>query len=81
MRKPGHFVVTAALIGVAFASPGGVLASARGCPDGWSIVPNPAPAGSELFDVSGTSPSDVWAVGFWYEQRYIPLVEHWDGNE
>jgi hypothetical protein len=58
---------------------------------GWAIVqsPQPRPEFNEiaypLQDVSGTSPSDVWAVGFRVidfgeSLSYGPIIEHWDGR-
>ena len=56
---------------------------------GWSVVPSPQPPSGEAYqlqDVSGTSPSDVWAVGFRVIQQgehvsFAPLIEHWDGRQ
>jgi hypothetical protein len=56
---------------------------------GWSIVPSPQPPSGEAYllqDVSGTSPRDVWAVGFRQipdgeHSTVAPLVEHWDGRQ
>lgn len=46
----------------------------------WSIVPTPDPGsqGNALFDVSGSSSSDVWAVGF-SNLGSQTLIEHWNG--
>ncbi len=31
--------------------------------------------------VSGTSPSDIWAAGFWYDRiGNYPLIDHWNGS-
>jgi hypothetical protein len=51
----------------------------------WSMVPgmNPAAGINSLSAVSGTSPSDVWAVGFRRESDAVlpqALIEHWDGH-
>jgi Carboxypeptidase regulatory-like domain len=56
---------------------------------GWSIVPSPQPPSGEAYllqDVSGTSPRDVWAVGFRQipdgeHSDVAPLIEHWDGRQ
>jgi len=55
---------------------------------GWREVPSPQPPPGEAYllqDVSGTSPRDVWAVGFRAIQQgehvtFAPLIEHWDGS-
>ncbi|MCK6571536.1 hypothetical protein L6V77_10635 [Myxococcota bacterium] len=55
---------------------GGGLPNACGvrpCIDGWCYV-NPLPAGEDLYGVSGTSASDVWAVG---DNLH---TQHWDGD-
>jgi hypothetical protein len=49
----------------------------------WSIVPthHPGASHSTLSAVSALSPSDVWAVGTWFDgTRYRTLAEHWDGT-
>ncbi|HKP53287.1 MAG TPA: S-layer homology domain-containing protein [Chloroflexia bacterium] len=52
----------------------------------WSIVPSPNGPGDTgyLYDISGSSPDDIWAVGDYvanismsYKQ---PLTLHWNGN-
>ncbi len=50
----------------------------------WNVVPNPAfsDVDASLYDVAGTGPDDVWAVG---EHGYgdFPLhalIEHWNGH-
>jgi hypothetical protein len=56
---------------------------------GWSVVPSPQPPPGEAYqlqDVSGTSRSDVWAVGFRQipngeHPTVAPLIEHWDGRQ
>ena len=48
---------------------------------GWSSVPM-AHTGT-VNGLSGSSPTDVWAVGYFYDQpqgRYRPLTLHWDGS-
>ena len=61
------------------------LAAKRADWDGrsWTAVPSPnvGDTSNMLKDVDATSPTDVWAVG-WYvdQQHYRPLVEHWDGT-
>ncbi len=46
---------------------------------GWTLVPNAAPAGGELSDVSADSPRDVWIVGS-ADAGNRALVEHWNGH-
>jgi hypothetical protein len=52
----------------------------------WSIVPSPNRSGhthNVLHGVSGTSASDVWAVGFSHDGT-LPsrtLIQHWDGTK
>ena len=49
----------------------------------WSLVtsPNGTPYGSSLNSVSGTSASDVWAVGTSYDGASLKtLTLHWDGS-
>jgi hypothetical protein len=56
---------------------------------GWSVVPSPQPPPGEAYqlqDVSGTSPKDVWAVGYRVidggeHPEFAPLIEHWDGRQ
>jgi len=56
---------------------------------GWREVPSPQPPPGEAYllqDVSGTSPKDVWAVGFKQipdgeHSDVAPLIEHWDGRQ
>ena len=45
----------------------------------WKIVQSPTISGAILVGVSGTSPSDVWAVGYLTDQS-AALIEHWDGR-
>ena len=50
----------------------------------WSVVPSPDPGiDNTLESVSGTGPSDIWAVG-WFEnaqQTFIALLfAHWNGT-
>jgi hypothetical protein len=46
------------------------------------LPPNP-PTNNEVYlkSVAETAPSDVWAVGSYYDNNHIgqPLAEHWDG--
>jgi hypothetical protein len=54
----------------------------------WSVVPSPSPGvGQQLNEVSGSSATDVWAVGWSLatiashnQYYYHPLIEHWDGS-
>lgn len=46
----------------------------------WSIVSSPNSSDSLLYSVSGTSSSDVWAVGQGQGWADTTLVEHWDGS-
>lgn len=48
----------------------------------WTIVRSPSPnASQQLNDVSGTSATDVWAVGYHSAgRRHHPLIERWDGS-
>ncbi len=49
----------------------------------WSIVnsPNPTPNnGVFLTSVSASSVSNVWAVGYFYNNSDHTLAEHWNGN-
>ncbi|MFL5734287.1 MAG: hypothetical protein ACJ78Q_13960, partial [Chloroflexia bacterium] len=53
----------------------------------WSIAPSPNRSGNgvhnRLMAVSGTSPADVWAVGYSSNQSGAAqtLIEHWDGTQ
>jgi hypothetical protein len=52
----------------------------------WRQTTVPKPAGSTgaiLTAVSGTSPTDVWAVGEYFDAGRVnrSLVEHWDGTK
>jgi len=56
----------------------------------WTYVPSPQPHGDEigypLEDVSGSSPTDVWAVGaraIEYDETVVfsSIAEHWDGSQ
>lgn len=54
--------------------------------DDWTRVPTPPnpDAAEYLTSVDGTSPDDVWAVGYAqsYESNdFFPVIEHWDGTE
>jgi len=50
----------------------------------WNVISNPATSlGDEtrLSGVSGTGPSDVWAVGYYASNNaWHTLIEHWDGS-
>jgi hypothetical protein len=50
----------------------------------WTVVPSPAPgSSSQLRSVRGTSASDVWAVGSYFDDTANmrkTLILHWDGN-
>jgi hypothetical protein len=47
----------------------------------WSRLPSPTrPVGSFLLDVTATSPTDAWAVG-WSFGDPRTLIEHWNGSE
>jgi hypothetical protein len=50
----------------------------------WTRMPSPNPSSQRnwLMDVSGSSPSDVWAAGsYWNEAgERRALLMHWDGN-
>jgi hypothetical protein len=48
----------------------------------WTLLPV-ANTGT-VNGLSGLSPNDVWAVGYFYDQpqgRYRPLTQHWDGTK
>jgi len=52
--------------------------------NGWSIVGSPNPPGrtAYLAAVAGSSPTDIWAVGYSGSAAgTIPLVEHYDGRD
>src|SRR5436190_4216346 len=76
--------VALAMVGTLTAISAPALASSRhpGGPDrGWSQVPIPKQAG--LLGVSGSSTSDVWAVGYIYKQQfavYRPVAIHSTGG-
>jgi len=51
----------------------------------WSLVTAPVPAGNNdsLFAMAGTSSSDVWAVGTYFnssEKYYDTLIDHYNGT-
>lgn len=47
----------------------------------WKAVPSPTPGISSTFlGVSGTSQSDVWAVGTKTSVANVPLLAHWNGS-
>jgi len=46
----------------------------------WTVVPSPSTdLDQQLNEVSGTSATDVWAVG-WRRAGKAPLIQHWDGS-
>ncbi len=55
-----------------------------GCGPAWRIVasPNSSANTNILFGVAGTSTSDLWDVGTYYDQNFTAqtLIEHWDGS-
>jgi hypothetical protein len=49
----------------------------------WSLVASPNPAGgfNELSNVAATSPSNAWAVGFYFTAgKQKTLIAHWNGT-
>ena len=51
---------------------------------GWSVVPSPNENtfNNYLFDVSATSASDAWAVGFYDTgSALLTMAQHWDGSQ
>jgi hypothetical protein len=52
------------------------------CRPFWQVVPSPdgGPTGNGLQSVASLSPSDVWAVGSYFTNRSLSLIEHWDGR-
>src|SRR5258705_6948966 len=44
----------------------------------WRVVGSPRFGGGNLFGVSGSSASDLWAVG--RTNSVHPIAEHWDGT-
>src|SRR5205823_4468957 len=54
------------------------------CQSIWTAVPSPSPgsAFSSLLAVSGSGPSDAWAVGYYTDPNglYLALAEHWNGS-
>src|SRR2546426_2430536 len=68
---------------------GSAAASSRtpgSCDPTWHVVhpPNPGPFYNELNDITGTSSTDLWTVG-WYTNvsngSSLTLAEHWDGTQ
>ena len=45
----------------------------------WVAAPFPVLPGATLYDVSGTSSTDVWVVGAYNYAPSAPVVGHWDG--
>lgn len=56
------------------------LAAAQATARCWQVVANPGPSGANLRGVSGTSSTDVWAVGAQVSDPEIPFIMHWDGT-
>jgi hypothetical protein len=72
--RVARFVLVVAL--AVGAAPGTARAA-----DGWTQVRDPH--SGTLTAVSAASSTDIWAVGYFYDQataRYIPLAEHSDGG-
>ena len=47
----------------------------------WATVQTPAPAGAELFGVSGSGSDDVWFAGrYTGQQNYTMVLMHWNGH-
>src|SRR5579872_3767713 len=51
----------------------------------WSVVSVPAPAGAveeDLLNIVAVSTSDVWAVGYYFDNSYTShtLIEQWNGS-
>jgi hypothetical protein len=66
------------MVSVACSTAAGEPADSTPCRP-WKLVPSPAfGSGGTLFGVSGTSSSDVWAVG--QSGSGEPILEHWDGT-
>jgi len=76
------------ILAVVFGGPGSAVATAgevpsaqAGCDGTWQVQDVPNPTGSaDLNEVSGTSPTDVWAVGTLYTPSAQALIQHWDGT-
>jgi hypothetical protein len=51
----------------------------------WRRVPSPSPSADRnwLVDVSGSSPTDVWAVGSYWDEAHLrhTLAMRWDGTQ
>jgi hypothetical protein len=65
----------------------GALLTMRWNGTSWAEIPTPAPIAdiSNLYDVDGVSPDDVWAVGLQLDSvfpigSYHPVVLHWNGQ-
>jgi hypothetical protein len=61
------------------AAPSLAAGTARSAAQCWKVVPNPGPSGADVGGVSGTSPTDVWAVGDQVSDPEVPFIMHWDG--
>jgi hypothetical protein len=59
-------------------SPAAAVEPATLC--GWRAIPVPRLSGPNLAGVSGVSPSDTWAVGYYFDSR-PPLTLHWNGSK
>jgi hypothetical protein len=70
------------LIGALVIALGGAPAIAGQCVSTLVGTPNPGSQENSLADVSGSSPSDVWAVGvYWSNINAVKsLIAHWDGT-
>jgi hypothetical protein len=59
-------------------------ATPTSCPLTWQVVasPNAGASGDYLFGAAAAGSSDVWAVGYFYENSFNiqTRVEHWDGS-
>jgi hypothetical protein len=74
-------LITFVLLGVLLSPSGRVLAAgatpAASC-KAWKIIPSPVVPNATLSGISGTSPNDVWAVGFLFDDTGS-IIERWDG--
>jgi hypothetical protein len=57
-----------------------LTASTAGAAPSWRIVPSPNKGPSWLYGIGTNASGDAWAVGNYFEHRYEPLAEHWDGT-
>jgi hypothetical protein len=44
------------------------------------VTPNPSSVDNELYGLSGTTPSNAWAVGLYADSAVRTLILHWDGH-